>query len=121
VLLDAKGEHDRADACFREAFATYEAAPDANPRELASFLVDAGGMYLRLRGDADAVRVFRWPREFQQSTADLGAATLANTMSGLAAAHFRRGEFVRAIRWYCQAIELRHVEDGQQLEERAQA
>jgi hypothetical protein len=40
VLLDAKGEHDRADAYFRDAFATY----DANPRELASFLVDAGGM-----------------------------------------------------------------------------
>jgi hypothetical protein len=74
-----------------------------------------------LRRDADAVRVFRWSREFQQSTADLGAATLANTMSDLATAHFRRGEFVHAIRWCRQAIELRHVEDGQQPEERAQA
>ena len=30
-------------------------------------------------------------------------------------------EFVQAIRWYRQAIELRQLEDGQQLEERAQA
>jgi tetratricopeptide (TPR) repeat protein len=108
VVVEAKGEFDRAEALYREAFRIYESAPDTNPQDFGDFLTDAGFLYLRLRRPAEAVGVFRRAREIRESIRTLPPLALANTISNLATAHFECGEYRDASRLYRQAIDLRH-------------
>ena len=59
VLLDTKGEFDRAVSLYREAFRVYDAAHVPKPGEHADFLTDAAGLYLRLNHAEDALAAYK--------------------------------------------------------------
>lgn len=107
-VVAARGDLERAASLFRDSFLAYERATDTDPAEFADFLSDAGLLYLRLTRAGEAVATFQRARELRAKIPGLDASVMANTLSDLATACFEAQDLPQAIRFYREAIEVRH-------------
>ena len=108
TVVAAKGEVDRANALYREAFRLYEAASDTNLQDFAGFLTDAGFLNLKHGRPAAAVGVFERARLVRESMGNVHPLQLATALSNLATAQFESHDYANAIQNYRHAIEVRH-------------
>jgi tetratricopeptide (TPR) repeat protein len=108
VVVDAKGDPERAESLYREAFRVYEAAPVPKPAEHADFLTDAGGLYLRLHRYDDSLATYLQAYSLRKSIPNLSTSVRANTIANLATAYFELGDLPEAIRYYREAVNMRY-------------
>jgi tetratricopeptide (TPR) repeat protein len=78
LIVDVRGDSDRAESLYREAFRIYEAAPETKPAELADFLSDAGGLYLRLHRYDDALATYSKAYKLRRSISGPATAVWAS-------------------------------------------
>jgi tetratricopeptide (TPR) repeat protein len=107
--VEAKGESERAEALNHQAILAFANTPDADPRQFADFLTDAGFLYLKLQRPSEAVQAFQQACNLRESIPGEPALNAANAISNLAIAHFEAGDFASAIPLYQAAIRLRHA------------
>jgi tetratricopeptide (TPR) repeat protein len=106
-IVAARDDPVRAAPICDEAIRLYEQAPDIDAGHFQDFLTFAGVLFLKVGRAPDAVRVFTKALSVFDSAPGKDSRQRAAYLGHLATAHFKTGDYDRAIARYEEAIDLR--------------
>ena len=113
LLYRLQGRLPEAQRLFEAALASYRAAGDAPPAELAEVLSGLGGLNYHLGDYETAIAQYRQALEIRERELGVDHPEVARSLRSLGVVHWRQGDFDRAESYLKRALDIREAALGE--------